>query len=120
MTSLRVVGIMTLAFAILAVVGLILEGPMAAYFPGWFALAGLLELYLQRRYPPTLKAWSARRIIDTTAVLVLLIGAVVAVFMLVDLDRSPRWMPLAVLLIMTPIVLIDGVGLVKEAFRRPR
>jgi hypothetical protein len=107
----------TLAYAILAVIGQSLEGPDAAYMPASFAMAGLLVLGLERRYPYTLKQWSRRRIIETTAVFALAVAVLIGGLLLVDPDLFPSWMFIAMAIVPIPALVIDGVGFLKREFR---
>lgn len=68
---------MAVALAVVAVVALVLDGPRAAVYPAVTALLCGTSLYLRARYPETLKHWTRRRIVDTTAFYVLAVALVV-------------------------------------------
>jgi hypothetical protein len=71
MTSPRVFAVAAAALAAVAVIALILDGPKAAVYPAVTASLCGLSIYLQTRYPETLKHWTRRRIVDTMASAVL-------------------------------------------------
>ena len=67
----RVLAVAAVALVVVAVVGLILDGPKAAYYPAVTVILCGPNIYLQTRYPQTMKRWSGRCVIDTTALTVL-------------------------------------------------
>jgi hypothetical protein len=75
MTRTLVQAIAAAALVLVAVVGLILDGLRAAYYPAVTALLCGLSVLLQIRYPQSMKHWTRRRIIDTAAFIVLAAGS---------------------------------------------
>jgi protein-S-isoprenylcysteine O-methyltransferase Ste14 len=116
----RILAVATFALTVVAIVGLILDGPKAAYFPAATALLAGLSIYLQIRHPQTQKHWTRRRVIDTTAFFVLLAAFVLGGF-LVTRPASPiPWtLPVTVLVIIATMP-FSLVGLVREALQAPQ
>lgn len=116
----KILAVVTFALTVVAVVGLILDGPRAAYFPAATALLSGLSIYLQLRHPQTAKQWTRRRVIDTTAFFVLLAAFVVGGFLVSPPANPIPWtMPVAALVIIATMP-FSLVGLVREAFRVPQ
>lgn len=116
-TSPRILAVATFSLTVVAVVGLILDGPRAAYFPAATAILAGLPIYLQIRHPQTSKQWTTRRVIDTTAFFVLLAAFVVGGFMVSGPANPIPWtMPVTVLVIIATMP-FSLVGLVREAFQ---
>jgi hypothetical protein len=79
-----------------------------------------LSIYMQTRYPETLKRWTRRRIIDTTAVIVLGAALVLGGFMLMTPDRPVVWtLPVTGLVIVATLP-FSFARLVREAVRDPQ
>lgn len=113
----RVFAVAAVAFAVVAVVGLVLDGPKAAHYPAVAALVAGLLVYLEIRCPQALKTWSRRRIIDTTAFFVLLVALFGGGF-LVPFTSMPWTVPVTGLVVVAtmPFTLVE---LVRESLRKP-
>jgi hypothetical protein len=116
----RVLPVAAVAVAVVAVVGLVLDGPMAAYYPAVTALLAGLSIYLETRYPQPLKRWTRRRVIDTTAFLVLLVGLFAGGFLVTKPGTSLPWTLPVTGLVIVATMPFTFAGLVREAFPGPQ
>jgi len=117
MTRTRVQAIAAAALVLVAVVGLILDGLRAAYYPAVTALLCGLSVLLQIRYPQSMKHWTRRRIIDTAAFIVLAAG-LGGWFITTKPDGPSVWtVPVTSLVIIVAIMPFAIARLVRAAFR---
>jgi hypothetical protein len=100
MTSPKVLAVAAVALAALAAGGLIFDGPRAAVYPAVTTILCGLSIYMQTRYPDTLKHWTRRRIVDTTAVTVLAAALSVGGFILAAPSFSSWTLPVTSLVVM--------------------
>ena len=115
MTPTRVQAIAAAALVVVAVVGLILDGLRAAYYPAVMALLCGLSVLLQIRYPQSMKHWTRRRIIDTAAFIVLLL---LGGWFMTKPDGAPVWtVPVTTLVIIVAAMPFAIARLVRAAFR---
>jgi hypothetical protein len=117
MTSPKVLAVAAVGLMIVAVFGLILEGPRSAIYPAATAIACGLALYLQTRYPDTVKQWTRRRIIDTTVVVVLAVAVIGGGWLLAGREHSYWTLPVTMLTVVIVTVPFAIAGLVKDARR---
>jgi 4-hydroxybenzoate polyprenyltransferase len=105
---------------VVAVVGLILDGLRAAYYPAVTALLCGLSVLLQIRYPQSMKHWTRRRIIDTAAFIVLAAGLLLlgGWFIMTKPDGPSVWtVPVTTLVIIVATMPFAIARLVRVAFR---
>lgn len=120
MTNPKVLAVATFALTVVAVVGLILEGPRAAYFPAATALLAGLSIYLQIRHPQTPKHWTTRRVIDTTAFFVLLAAFLVGGFVVTRPPNPIPWTTPVTTLVIVATIPFTFARRVREAFQVPQ
>ena len=120
MTSPRVLAVATFALTVVAVVGLIIEGPRAAYFPAATAVLSGLSIYLQIRHPQTPKHWTTRRVIDTTAFVVLLAAFLVGGVLVTRPANPIPWTTPVTALVIVATMPFSFIRLVREAFQVPQ
>lgn len=98
MTGLEVFAVAAAALMIVALAGLIVDGPRAAVYPAVTAICCGLLIYLDSRYPKTLRQWTSRRVIDTAVVIVLAAAFLVAGLLLTVSEHLSSWTtPVAIL-----------------------
>jgi predicted permease len=100
MKSPKVLVVAAVALVGVAVLGLIFDGPRAWVYPTVAAILCGLSIYLQTRYPETLKHWTRRRIVDTTAVTVLAAALTLGGFMLATPDFTSWTLPVTSLVVL--------------------
>jgi 4-hydroxybenzoate polyprenyltransferase len=103
-----------------AVVGLILDGLRAAYYPAVTALLSGLSVLLQIRYPQSMKHWTRRRIIDTAAFIVLAAGLLLlgGWFIMTKPDGPSVWTdPVTTLIVIVATMPFAIARFVRVAFR---
>jgi predicted permease len=100
MKSPKVLAVAAVALVGVAVLGLIFDGPRAWVYPAVAAILCGLSIYLQTRYPETLKHWTRRRIVDTTAVTVLAAALTLGGFMLATPGFTSWTLPVTSLVIL--------------------
>src|SRR3954447_12562231 len=115
MTSPKVLAVAAVGLMIVAVVGLILEGPRSAIYPAVTAIACGLSLYLQTRYPDTAKQWTRRRIIDTTVVVVLVVAVIGVGLLLAGPEHSSWTIPVTMRTVVIATLPFAIAGLVRDA-----
>jgi hypothetical protein len=113
MTSPKVLAVAAAALAAVAALGLIFDGPRAAVYPAVAAILCGLSIYLQTRYPETLKHWTRRRIVDTTTVTVLAAALSLGGFMLATPGFSSWTLPVTSLVVILATMLFAFARLLK-------
>ncbi|MEJ1105449.1 MULTISPECIES: hypothetical protein [unclassified Kribbella] len=116
MTSPKIHAVAAIAFAVVALVGLILDGPRAAYYPAVSALISGLVIYQEARHPQSPKRSTKRRIIDTTF-FVLFTALFVGGVLVIKPSTSLPWTVPVTALVIAATLPFTFAGVIRDAFR---